>query len=67
MSLLERTIALAHELDLSGAEIAQICAAIKVTPRWYYKVVGGHTKDPGVNNVEALYNALIARKQQAAA
>lgn len=39
--------------------ITVICRAIKVTPRWYQKMVVGEIKDPSVRRIQRLHDFLI--------
>lgn len=55
--LYNRTIELAKTTQLSPKDI---CASLKVTERWFYKFISGEIKNPGVHNVQALHDLLIA-------
>jgi hypothetical protein len=60
------TIELAKSTTLSPKDI---CASLKVTERWFYKFISGEIKNPGVHNVQALHDLLIAdadRREQLA-
>jgi hypothetical protein len=55
-NLLDTTLELAGS---TSVPITVICRAIKVTPRWYQKMVVGEIKDPSVRRIQRLHDFLI--------
>ena len=56
-NLLEKTLDYAKRTKYS---VKDICSAIHVTERWYYKLLSGEIKNPGVKHVQNLHNLLAA-------
>ena len=56
-NLLEKTLDYARQTKCS---VKDICSAIHVTERWYYKFLSGEIKNPGVKHVQNLHNLLAA-------
>ena len=54
-TLLESTLELAVNYD---GNVTNLCKEVGVTPRWFYKLIAGDIKNPGVLHIQRL-NAVI--------
>jgi hypothetical protein len=57
--LLTKTLELAKSTRIPPKTL---CADIGVTERWYYKLIRGDIKNPGVIHVQNLYKRLGGKK-----
>lgn len=59
--LLNTTLRLAQAKVASNDRgVSQMCEAVGVSPRWFYKFVNGRIPDPSVRRVQRLHDYLIA-------
>jgi len=63
ITLFEQTLGL---MEQSTIPIASLCRELKVTERWYYKLLAGDIKDPSVNRIQRLHDYLAANRSDAA-
>lgn len=59
MTLLDRTVDMAGKY---GGSVTALAKSAGVTPRWIYMLLNGEIKDPGVNRIQRLHDALIQNK-----
>lgn len=62
-TLLEQTFSL---LGKSKTPAAQICRELGFSQRWYYDLMSGDIKDPGVNRIQRLHDYLSQADSKAA-
>ena len=61
-TFLDQTLELARR---SRRPVTEICRDAGLQPRWYYLLLSGEIKDPGVHKVQSLHDALIRHREAA--
>lgn len=59
-TLLEKTLSLARSAD---EPVTKICREAGITTRWYYLLLDGDIRDPGVRRIQRLHDYLASRQQ----
>lgn len=58
-NLYDRTIALMREPPV---QVAKACRDLGISERWWFRVVSGSIRDPGVKRMQKLHDYLIEKE-----